>query len=90
MSMDFRSSDLFLGLPYDIIVGALLLIEIAKECDLKPSYIGLNLKDAHIYEEHKEAVIEYVKAPIYVLPNLKEKKLTNYKSGKLIKAKLIN
>jgi thymidylate synthase len=91
MTMDFRSSDLFLGLPYDIIVGALLLIEVARECNLKPSKLGLNLKDAHIYEEHKEAVTEYHKAPIYVLPTINEnKELNNYKSGKLIKAKLIN
>lgn len=89
MTMDFRSSDLFLGLPYDIIVGALFLIKIAEECNLKVAKLGLNLKDAHIYESHKGSVLEYIKAPIYGLPNFKNNKIIDYKSGKLIKAELI-
>ena len=89
MTMDFRSSDLFLGLPYDIIVGALVLLNVAEECGLKADTLGLNLKDAHIYESHKEAVLEYYKRPIYALPTLKGRELINYKSGELIKVKLI-
>jgi thymidylate synthase len=90
MVMHFRSSDLFLGLPYDIIVGALFLIAIAKECNLQPSMLGLNLADAHIYENHKEQVIAYNEKIIYNLPELTEDyKLVNYKCGDLIKAKLV-
>tara|TARA_R110002110_G_scaffold35565_2_gene119860 strand:+ start:339 stop:1088 length:750 start_codon:yes stop_codon:yes gene_type:complete len=89
MTMDFRSSDMFLGLPYDIIVGAMLLIEIAKRCNLEPAILGLNLKDAHIYVEHKKNVLEYYRNPMYSLPTYKNKKLISYNSEKLIKTKLI-
>lgn len=89
MTMDFRSSDLFLGLPYDIIVGALFLIKIAEVCNLKPNKLGLNLKDAHIYEDHREAAIKYYHTENYTLPTLENNKLINYKSGAFIKASLI-
>lgn len=93
MTMHFRSSDLFLGLPYDIIVGALFLITIAKKCNLQPNMLGLNLADAHIYENHQEQVIEYNKRPNYILPNLigsyENYSLENYKCGKFIKAELV-
>lgn len=90
MVMHFRSSDLFLGLPYDIIVGALFLITIAKECGLSPSILGLNLADAHIYENHKEQVIAYNKKPVYLLPKLtKNYNLINYNCGSLIKVPLV-
>tara|TARA_R110001632_G_scaffold19413_3_gene58816 strand:- start:2339 stop:3100 length:762 start_codon:yes stop_codon:yes gene_type:complete len=93
MTMHFRSSDMFLGLPYDIIVGALFLIEIAKECNLEPSILGINLADAHIYETHKEQVKEYNRLPVYTLPDLvgnyKNYSLQEYKSNKCIKAKLV-
>jgi len=90
MIMNFRSSDLFLGLPYDIVVGALFLIKISKECKLLPTILGLNLADAHIYESHKNQVIEYNKQPIYSLPTITDDfKLINYNHNKLIKAKLI-
>ena len=94
MSMAFRSSDLFLGLPYDIIVGALFLITIAKKCNLKPNLLGLNLADAHIYKSHIDAVKEYCNNDIYNLPkllgNYKNYLLDNYISEKYIKAALIN
>ena len=91
--MHFRSSDLFLGLPYDIIVGALFLKTIADECGLIPSTLGLNLADAHIYESHQAQVIEYNKADTYKLPSLdgsyNNYSLLNYNHNKFIKAELI-
>jgi len=90
MTMHFRSSDLFLGLPYDIIVGSLFLISIAKKCNLNPSILGINLADAHVYESHKAQVIAYNKNPIYTLPKITEDfKLVKYKHGPLIKAELV-
>jgi len=90
--MHFRSSDLFLGLPYDIIFGALFLIEISKQCNLIPSQLGLNLADAHIYMNHIEQVNLYLESNTYELPQLKGNYnnyyLDNYKSNKLIKAPL--
>jgi thymidylate synthase len=90
--MHFRSSDLFLGLPYDIIFGALFLIEISKQCNLIPSQLGLNLADAHIYKNHINQVNLYLESDTYKLPQLKgdynNYYLDNYKSNKLIKAPL--
>lgn len=90
--MHFRSSDLFLGLPYDIIFGALFLIEISKQCNLIPSQLGLNLADAHIYKNHIDQVNLYLESDTYKLPQLKGNYnnyyLDNYKSNKLIKAPL--
>lgn len=90
MVMNFRSSDLFLGLPYDIIVGALFLISIAKECNLIPGTLGINLADAHIYESHKKQVIDYYHKPVYILPKINDKfELENYICGDFIKADLV-
>lgn len=90
--MHFRSSDLFLGLPYDIIFGALFLIEISKQCNLTPSQLGLNLADAHVYKNHINQVNLYLESDTYKLPQLKGNYnnyyLDDYKSNKLIKAPL--
>jgi|TARA_R100000084_G_scaffold55365_1_gene23273 thymidylate synthase len=93
MVMTFRSSDLFLGLPYDIIVGALFLITIAKKLGLNPLTLGLNLADAHIYKSHIPAVNKYLMSKMYALPKIKgsykDYSLCNYKHGEYIKADLI-
>ncbi len=93
MVMHFRSSDLFLGLPYDIIVGALFLITVANKCKLSANQLGLNLADAHIYETHNKQVNEYLNSKIYNLPVLQGKyenyNLKEYKHGKFIKAYLV-
>lgn len=51
-----RSSDLFLGLPFNITSSSLFLILIARVCQLKPRNLFINLGDAHIYEQHLQAV----------------------------------
>ena len=93
LSISFRSSDLFLGLPYDIIFGALFLQTIANELKLCPRQLALNLADAHIYKNHKNQVLKYLNQPIYKLPKLtgdyNNYTLKNYKSGDYIKAKLV-
>lgn len=89
MTMSFRSSDMFLGLPYDIIVGALFLISIAKETNLTPRVLGINISDAHIYINHREQVKEYLSNSTYKLPILQDNKLVNYKSNKYIKTKIV-
>ena len=93
MSINFRSSDLFLGLPYDIIFAALLLKTIADECNLKEHLLGINLADAHIYECHKDNIKEYYNNKNYILPklkgNYKNYLLENYKHNKYIKSKLV-
>ena len=92
MSMDFRSSDAFLGLPYDIIVGALLLHEVASFCELKVGKLGLSLKNVHIYENHVDQVNQYLKLPhVNSLPTLMQNRiLTYYEQGPLILAEMNN
>lgn len=93
MTMTFRSSDLFLGLPYDIIVGALFLITIAKECGLNFKLLGINISDAHIYQNHIEQVNKYCFNKTHSLPFLSGEYgsylLNNYISEKYIKAELV-
>lgn len=89
MVMHFRSSDVFLGLPYDIIVGALFLYSVAKETNLKPSMLGLSLADAHIYNNQVNSVEQYLHNEIYELPELlgdyDNYSLTDYTTNKFIK-----
>lgn len=47
-----RSSDVFLGLPFNIASTSLLLIIIAKITGFIPRYVNISLGDAHIYEQH--------------------------------------
>ena len=93
MSISFRSSDLFLGLPYDIIFAALLLKTISLQCNLQENILGINIADAHVYECHKQNVKEYYNNVNYVLPKLKgdynNYTLENYKHNKYIKSKLV-
>lgn len=95
MSVQFRSSDLFLGLPYDICVCALLLIEVAKFNDLIPGELGLQITDAHLYENHIDQVTEYLqRKPESFLPTLlkseKGYNLSGYKPQPFIWAQLNN
>lgn len=94
MTLQLRSSDLFLGLPYDIIVGALFLIDTAKFCDLSPSKLGIQITDAHVYNNHYKQVQEYISRVPYDLPYLSGdpsgRHLIDYKHGPHIYAKLNN
>jgi len=95
MSMQLRSSDLFLGLPYDIIVAAMFLIETAKFNDLKPKYLSMQLTDAHVYENHISQVGLYCGRKMKKLPILYTDenglyKLMDYEHGPLIEAKMNN
>ena len=92
MSMQFRSSDLFLGLPYDICLAALLLINVANFCDLMPGTLSLNLANAHIYENHTKQLQKYLDTKIYDLPiySCLSRNLVKYESGEYIYAPLNN
>ena len=54
--MFMRSSDLFLGLPFNIASTALFTYIIAKVMYMKPNKIAINITDCHIYEEHLHQV----------------------------------
>jgi len=54
--MYMRSSDLFLGLPFNIASTALFTYIIAKVSGLKVKDIAISICDCHIYQEHLSAV----------------------------------
>lgn len=68
--MFMRSSDLFLGLPFNISSTALLTIIIAKVLHLKPCNICITITDCHIYEEHIDNVIIQLEREIIEFPRL--------------------
>lgn len=65
-----RSSDLFLGLPFNIASSALFLMIIAQITNLIPRYFNLSLGDAHIYSSHTDGVLEQVIRKPYISPKI--------------------
>jgi len=86
-----RSGDMFLGVPYDVALFTTILNHVAFMCDLKPSILDINIIDAHIYDNQKEAVNTYLKSstnydrPTYMFEDNKIK-LNNYEHGPVISA----
>jgi thymidylate synthase len=72
-----RSSDVGLGLPFNIASSALFLMIIAKLTNLKARFMNLSLGDCHIYVSHKVALAEQIerlpmKFPTIIIPDIKE------------------
>ncbi len=65
-----RSSDSFLGLPYNTASLALLTHMLAQQCDLEPGEIIITTGDSHIYSNHLEQVREQVGREPRPLPRL--------------------
>lgn len=72
--LTMRSSDLFLGLPFNIASCALLTIIISHVLHIKASKISISISDAHIYMEHIEQVKTQIELEIYDSPNVIIKK----------------
>jgi len=68
--MNMRSSDLFLGLPFNIASTALLTRIIAAVLHMKVSKICITATDSHIYEEHIGAVKQQFENPILQGPTM--------------------
>lgn len=62
--MNMRSSDLFLGLPFNIASTAILTHIIARVLHTNPIDVSITTTDAHIYDEHIEAVKSQFNNPI--------------------------
>ena len=100
-----RSSDLFLGLPFNIASSSLFLMIIAQLTNLKPRYFNLSLGDSHIYSNHIEAVKEQLERSPYLFPKIdmpvfssieeveklkfEDFKITNYNYYPSIKANMV-
>lgn len=71
--MNMRSSDLFLGLPFNIASTALLTYIIAFVLKIEVNKISISITDAHIYEEHLSGVEEQLKrnSEIFDFPKIK-------------------
>jgi thymidylate synthase len=57
-SITLRSSDLFVGLPYDVMGHALLMDAVAHELRIRPGVMHVTLAHAHLYEMHWDMVVE--------------------------------
>ena len=66
-----RSSDTFLGLPYNTASLALLTLMLAQQCDLEPGEIIITTGDTHIYSNHMAQVREQLSRVPRTLPTLK-------------------
>lgn len=55
-----RSCDVPLGLPFNVTQYAVLLYMLAKTCGLKAGTLDWSIKDAHIYVNQKEGVLEQI------------------------------
>lgn len=55
MNVFIRSSDVFVGLPYDVMVYALTLDAIAAQIGCRPGSMHVTLAHAHLYETHWNA-----------------------------------
>lgn len=71
MIVYMRSVDLFLGLPFDIVIYAVLQYLIARDTKLKPRMLKFLLGDSHIYLNHIEQVKTVLSRIPYDLPTLK-------------------
>jgi thymidylate synthase len=65
-----RSSDSFLGLPYNTASLAVLTLMLAQQCDLEPGEIIICTGDSHIYSNHFEQVHEQLSRTPRALPQL--------------------
>ena len=66
-----RSSDSFLGLPYNTASLALLVHMLAQQCELTPGEIIISTGDSHIYNNHIEQVNTQLSREPRALPTLR-------------------
>ena len=65
-----RSSDSFLGLPYNIASLALLTHMLAQQCDLVPHEIVVSIGDLHAYSHHMAQIQTQLAREVRALPQL--------------------
>lgn len=51
-TMRLRSSDVFVGLPYDVMGHALLVDAVAKSIGVRPGVLQFSISHAHLYDTH--------------------------------------
>jgi len=63
-----RSADVMIGVPSDIVLGAMLLALVADETEYCPGKLHMVFGDAHIYKDHIDGAKEYISRRIHTLP----------------------
>jgi thymidylate synthase len=66
-----RSSDSFLGLPYNTASLAVLTLMLCQQCDLEPGEIIITTGDSHLYSNHLQQVREQLSREPRQLPRLR-------------------
>jgi thymidylate synthase len=103
MQLYQRSSDVFLGLPFNIAQYAMLLQMVAHLTGLEARELVISIGNAHLYNNHLEQAKEQIKRKPYAFPKLEIKgevagidsfkesnfELLNYESHPHIKAPLV-
>ena len=69
-----RSGDMFLGVPFNIASYSFLLHIIGNITGYTPRYFIHDIGDAHIYENHKDAIEKQLKRPTMDFPQINIKK----------------
>ena len=69
-----RSSDSFLGLPYNLASLALLTHMLCQQCELEPGEVIISTGDSHIYSNHFEQVETQLEREPRALPTLRIKR----------------
>lgn len=71
LHLTLRSSDTFLGLPYNILGYAFLLHMIAHVLHLEPNQLTISIGDAHVYLNHVAVVKTQIGRVGYPFPKIK-------------------
>lgn len=101
LSVYMRSADIFLGVPFDIAEGGLLLCMMAQITGYMPAELIYTFGDAHIYINHLNAIKTQMTRKCYALPRLElnsrdsifdyeysDFKITGYKSHGALKGEV--
>lgn len=68
-----RSGDMFLGVPFNIMSYSLLIYMVAHLTNKKPGKFIHIIGDAHVYDNHYDAIEEQIKRKPYLFPNIEIK-----------------
>ena len=84
-----RSSDVFLGLPFNIASTALLTTIMSHYCGFKPGTIRICIGDVHVYKDHVNVVKEQIERRGYSFPTFSIKgerpeKIENYEYSQFL------
>lgn len=69
-SLFLRSSDLFVGLPYDVMNHCMLMAAFARELGVPVGWVQFTMAHLHLYESHWAMADQAVKLSEFVVPNM--------------------